>query len=189
MCYIASDRNLERFSFPRAICVNRPHLNFRGFCGTIASGIVRKGDEVMVLPSRKTSRVKSHRDLRWRTGRSLRAACRHADAGRRNRRQPRRHDRPIRAMCRGWIRTFDAMVVWMTEQPMVPGKQYLFKHGNKMLTGSVSTLRYQVDVNTLQRQDRADAAAQRNRSLFARLHAAVLLRRLSSKSFHPARSS
>ena len=39
--------------------VNRPKLNFRGFAGTLASGIVQKGDEVVVLPSGKSSRVKS----------------------------------------------------------------------------------------------------------------------------------
>ena len=39
--------------------VNRPNLDFRGFCGTVASGVVRKGDAIKVLPSEKTSRVKS----------------------------------------------------------------------------------------------------------------------------------
>ncbi|MDP7448221.1 MAG: GTP-binding protein, partial [Candidatus Latescibacteria bacterium] len=56
--YIGSDRNLEDFRFPVQF-VNRPNLDFRGFCGTIASGIVRQGDEVMALPSRRTSRIKS----------------------------------------------------------------------------------------------------------------------------------
>jgi bifunctional enzyme CysN/CysC len=56
--YIGSDRNLEDFRFPVQY-VNRPNLDFRGFCGTIASGIVRRGDEVLALPSRKSSRVKS----------------------------------------------------------------------------------------------------------------------------------
>jgi bifunctional enzyme CysN/CysC len=56
--YIGSDRNFNDFRFPVQL-VNRPHLDFRGFCGTIASGTVRKGDEVMALPSRKTSRVRS----------------------------------------------------------------------------------------------------------------------------------
>src|SRR5436190_13456326 len=56
--YIGSDRNLEDFRFPVQY-VLRPNLDFRGFCGTITSGIVRKGDEIMALPSRKRSRVKS----------------------------------------------------------------------------------------------------------------------------------
>jgi len=47
---------------------------------------------------------------------------------------------------------FDAMVVWMAEEPLVPGKQYLFKQTSKVAPGAVSTLRYRVDVNTLHRQ-------------------------------------
>ncbi len=55
--YIGSDRNLQDFRFPVQY-VNRPNLDFRGFCGTLASGIIRKGDEVMVLPSRRKTHVK-----------------------------------------------------------------------------------------------------------------------------------
>ena len=55
---VAGDRNFDDLRFPVQY-VNRPNLNFRGFAGTLASGIVRKGDEVMALPSGKTSRVKS----------------------------------------------------------------------------------------------------------------------------------
>ena len=56
--HIASDRNLIDFRFPVQY-VNRPNLDFRGFCGTVASGVVRQGDEVMVLPSGQRSRVKA----------------------------------------------------------------------------------------------------------------------------------
>ena len=56
--HIASDRNLTDLRFPVQY-VLRPNLDFRGFAGTVASGIIRKGDEVMVLPSGKRSRVKS----------------------------------------------------------------------------------------------------------------------------------
>ena len=55
--YIGSDKNLQDFRFPVQF-VLRPNLDFRGFSGTISSGIIRQGDEVMVLPSRKTSKVK-----------------------------------------------------------------------------------------------------------------------------------
>src|ERR671927_247018 len=56
--HIASDRNLTDLRFPVQYVI-RPNLDFRGFAGTVASGIIRKGDEVMVLPSGKKSRVKS----------------------------------------------------------------------------------------------------------------------------------
>ena len=55
---ISGDKNYSDFRFPVQY-VNRPNLNFRGFCGTVASGVIRKGDEVIVLPSNKTSRIKS----------------------------------------------------------------------------------------------------------------------------------
>ena len=55
---IDGDRNLVDFRFPVQY-VNRPNLNFRGFAGTIASGVVRPGDEVMVLPSKKRTRIKA----------------------------------------------------------------------------------------------------------------------------------
>jgi bifunctional enzyme CysN/CysC len=55
--YIGSDRNYEDFRFPVQY-VNRPNLDFRGFCGTIASGIIRSGEEVLVLPSKRRAKVK-----------------------------------------------------------------------------------------------------------------------------------
>jgi len=149
--YIGSDRNMEDFRFPVQY-VNRPHLDFRGFCGTVASGIVRRGDEVMALPSRTTSRVKSIVTL---DGELEEAFCPQAvtltledeiDISRgdmivRPRNVPKLEQR------------FDAMLVWMAEQPLVTGKQYLFKQTTKMVTGTVDALRYRVDVNTLHRQD------------------------------------
>ena len=149
--YIGSDRNLEDFRFPVQF-VNRPNLDFRGFCGTIASGIVRQGDEVMALPSRRTSRIKSIVTFDG----ELEEACSQQsvtltlddeiDVSRgdmivRPGNVPRLEQR------------FDAMVVWMHDEQMVPGKTYLFKQAAKSVTGTISTLRYQVDVNSLHRQD------------------------------------
>ena len=51
---IAADRNFENFRFPVQY-VNRPNLDFRGFCGTVASGKIHPGDEIMALPSRQVS--------------------------------------------------------------------------------------------------------------------------------------
>ena len=56
--HIDNDHNFTDFRFPVQY-VLRPNLDFRGFCGKVASGIVRKGDTVMALPSGKTSKVKS----------------------------------------------------------------------------------------------------------------------------------
>ncbi|MBW3600264.1 MAG: sulfate adenylyltransferase subunit CysN [Planctomycetes bacterium] len=149
--HIASDRNLNDFRFPVQY-VNRPHLDFRGFCGTIASGIIREGDEVMAFPSRKTSRVKKivafDGDLPEAFApQAVTITLEHEiDISRGD------------VICRPgnqpqFDRKFEAMVVWMAEQPMVPGKEYLIKHATKTVTGAVQTLRYRIDVNTLHRQD------------------------------------
>ena len=60
---IAEDRNLADFRYPVQY-VLRPDLNYRGFSAQMASGVVKKGDTVMVLPSGKTSKRKGHRHLR-----------------------------------------------------------------------------------------------------------------------------
>jgi bifunctional enzyme CysN/CysC len=149
--YIGSDRNLEDFRFPVQI-VSRPHLDFRGFCGTIGSGIVRKGDEIMALPSRKTSRVKSIVTFDGELEEAFTPQA--VTLTLEDEIDISRGDMIVRP---GNVpkldAKFEAMVVWMHEQPMVPGKQYLFKQTTKMVAGSVNTLRYQVDVNTLHRKD------------------------------------
>ena len=149
--YIGSDRNLEDFRFPVQY-VNRPNLNFRGYCGTIGSGIVRKGDEIIVFPSRKTSKIKGIHTYEGEleeafTPQSITLTLEdeidisRGDVIVRPGNVPRMNDK------------FDAMVVWMAEEPMVPGKTYLIKQTTNTVTGSVATLRYTVDVNTLHRSD------------------------------------
>ena len=144
---ISSDRNLKDFRFPVQY-VLRPDLNFRGFAGTIASGIVRVGDEVITLPSRKSSKVK---EIVTFDG-NLEEACApmsvaltledeidisRGDVIVRPGNVPKLEDK------------FDAMVVWMAEQPLVPGQQYIIKHTTRNVPGTISTLRYQIDVNTM----------------------------------------
>jgi len=151
--YIGSDRNLEDFRFPVQF-VNRPNLDFRGFCGTIASGIVRKGDELLALPSRKTSRVKSlvtfdgEREEAFATQAITITLEDEIDVS--------RGDMLVRPGNVPRVdNKFEAMIVWMAEEPLVPGKSYWFKQATKVSPGTVGTLRYQIDVNTLHRQDSA----------------------------------
>jgi bifunctional enzyme CysN/CysC len=147
--YIGSDRNLQDFRFP-VQWVNRPNLDFRGFCGTIASGIVRPGEEVMVLPSKQKSKVKS---IVTYDGDMEEAFAPlsvtltledEIDASRgdmivRPGNLPKSRDR------------VDAMLVWMSNEAMVPGKTYLIKHTSQTVPGTIETLSYRVDVNTLHR--------------------------------------
>lgn len=149
--YIGSDRNMRDFRMPVQL-VNRPHLDFRGFCGTIASGIVRPGDEVMVLPSRKTSRVKSIVTFDGELDEAFTPMA--VTLTLEDEIDVSRGDMIARTGNVPHVdQTFDAMVVWMADDPLVPGKQYLFKHTTQTVRGSVSTLRYKIDVNTLHRQD------------------------------------
>ena len=148
--YIGSDRNLQDFRMPVQY-VNRPNLDFRGFCGTIASGIVRPGEEIMVLPSRQKSKVKEivtydgNLDEAFTPLSVTLTLEDEIDASRgdmivRSGNVPKSRDR------------FDAMLVWMNEESMVPGKTYLVKHTTQTIPGNIETLKYQVDVNTLHRE-------------------------------------
>ncbi|WDQ18417.1 sulfate adenylyltransferase subunit CysN [Rhodopirellula sp. P2] len=147
--YIGSDRNLQDFRLPVQY-VNRPNLNFRGFCGTIASGIIRTGEEVTVLPSRQKSKVKEivtydgNLDEAYAPLAVTLTLEDEIDAS--------RGDMIVRSgnMPRSGS-DVEAMLVWMNEEAMVPGKTYLVKHTTQTVPGNVETLAYKVDVNDLHR--------------------------------------
>ena len=148
--YIGSDRNMEDFRFPVQL-VLRPNLDFRGFAGTVASGIIRRGDEVMSLPSRKKSRVKSIVTFDGDLEEAF--APQSVTLTLEDEIDSSRGDMLVRPGNVPKVdHRFDATIVWMAEVPLVPGKQYLFKQTTKVVPGAVSTLRYRVDVNTLHRQ-------------------------------------
>lgn len=153
---IASDRNTTDLRFPVQL-VTRPNLNFRGFAGTIASGVVRKGDELTVLPSGKGSRVKSivtfdgeleeagpgqavtltlEDEIDISRGDML---C-HADN------LPLIGDQ------------FEATLVWMAEQPMQPGRKYDIKRATSYSPASFTRIQHRIDVNTLEQQPAAELA-------------------------------
>jgi len=146
--HIASDRNLTDLRFPVQY-VLRPNLDFRGFAGTVASGILRPGDEVMVLPSGKRSRVKS---IVTYDGELQEAFAPQAvtvtltDEVDVSRGDMLVHpDNPPHVSSQ-----IEAMVVWMAEQPLVPGRTYLLKHTTRQVTAEVAAFRHGVDVNTLE---------------------------------------
>ncbi len=146
---IAGDRNFDDLRFPVQY-VNRPNLNFRGFAGTLASGIVRKGDEIAVLPSGKTSRVKSivtfDGELEQVTpGEAITLTLEdEIDVS--------RGDMLVHADSRPRIAdSFEAMLVWMGEEPMLPGKKYDIKRATSYVPGSIASISHKVDVNTLEK--------------------------------------
>ncbi len=143
-------RNLVDFRFP-VQWVNRPNLDFRGFAGTVAGGCVKPGDRVMVLPSRKTSTitrvVSFDGDLAQATP-PLSVTLTLADEI-----DCSRGDMIVHPGNEPHVaQDVAAMVVWMDDQsPLVPGKEYLLKHGPNKTPASVTSIAHRVDVNTLER--------------------------------------
>ncbi|RDE19469.1 sulfate adenylyltransferase subunit CysN [Motiliproteus coralliicola] len=153
---IASDRNFDDLRFPVQY-VNRPNLNFRGYCGTLASGVVQPGDEISVLPSGKRSKVKSivtydgDLDQAFAPMAITLTLEDEIDISRGDiivhaGKEPVASDR------------FNAHLVWMNEAPLLPGKEYLVKIGTTTVTGHISSLRHKIDVNTLEQQPGAELA-------------------------------
>ena len=145
--HVGSDRNFEDFRLPIQN-VLRPTLDFRGFSGKVASGIVRKGETVMVMPSRKTSVITSIYGSDGETDYAFPPQAVtltladeidisrgdmlvHPDNLPRNERQ------------------FEAMLVWMDETKMDPYTQFFIKQTTNTTRARIDHLRYRVDVNTL----------------------------------------
>ncbi len=147
--YIDADRNLQDFRFPVQF-VNRPHQDYRGFAGTVASGIVRAGEEVMVLPSRRSSRIRSIVTYDGELSKAF--ASQAVTLTLDDEIDVSRGDMLVRPgnvpHCRD---EFEATVVWMADEPLAPGRDYLFKHTTRTVSGTIRTLRHQIDINNLRR--------------------------------------
>ncbi|HEY5718717.1 MAG TPA: sulfate adenylyltransferase subunit CysN [Motiliproteus sp.] len=153
---IAADRNLDDLRFPVQY-VNRPNLDFRGYCGTLASGIVRPGDEITVLPSGKSSKVKSivtwDGDLEEAFA-PMSVTLTLEDEIDISRGDMIVHSHKVPAV----INRFNAHLVWMNDAPLKPGKEYLIKIGTTTVTGRVSNLDHKIDVNTLEETHTSELA-------------------------------
>jgi len=156
--HIASDRNLIDNRFPVQWVV-RPirdeHHDYRGYAGQVASGVFRPGDEVVVLPSGRETRVKRidtydgpleaafpplsvtmllEDELDISRGDFI---C-------------RLNNQPTEA------RKFEAMVCWMADHPLSEGGRYALKHTTRSARAVVDAVRYRLDVNTLHRDEEAN---------------------------------
>ncbi|RQZ27491.1 sulfate adenylyltransferase subunit CysN [Burkholderia sp. Bp9090] len=127
--------------------VNRPHLNFRGYAGSIASGEVRVGERVRVLPSGKESRVASvitpagETDVA-RAGEAVTLTLAdEIDVSRGD--MIARADAPPEVADQ-----FEATLVWMHDEPLLPGRPYLVKLGTQTVGATCATPKYKIDVNT-----------------------------------------
>jgi len=149
---VSRDHGLNAFRLPVQY-VNRPNLNFRGFCGTIVAGEIHPGDEIVALPSGKKSRVKAivtaDGDLpRAFAGQAITLTLEtEIDVS--------RGDMIVRAdeIQPHVAQAFDAHIVWMNEAPLTVGKEYAFKLGGKQVFGRVQEILHRIDVNTMAQSD------------------------------------
>ena len=145
---IANDQNFDSLRFPVQY-VNRPNLDFRGYCGTLTSGIVRPGDEVTVLPSGKSSKVKSIVTFEGEIEEAfppMAVTLTLEDEIDISRGDMLVHSDSVPSS----TSRFDAMVVWMSEETMQAGRQYEVKLNTTRVAGGISNVRNRIDVNTLE---------------------------------------
>ena len=129
--------------------VNRPNLDFRGFSGKIASGIVKPGDEVRILPSGKTSHVDRIVTLggdldQAVAGQSITLTLRDEVDCSRGQIITAAKD-PLEVADQ-----FEATVIWMDETDLVPGRAYYLKIGAQTVSATVAQPKYQINVNTME---------------------------------------
>ena len=147
---ISADRNLGDFRFPVQF-VSRPNLDFRGFAGSVVSGVIRKGDRIKALPSLKESTIKRivtadgdpdeafapqaiTLELNDEIDISIGEMIVHAE----NTPHVATH--------------FEAMILWLSETPMNRNTTYLLRHTSHTAKARLTELEYRVDVNTMEKQ-------------------------------------
>jgi bifunctional enzyme CysN/CysC len=144
---ISNDRNLSDFRFPVQY-VNRPNLDFRGFAGTVASGVVKVGDTIKALPSLKTSKVK---EIVTADGNLDEAFSPQAvtivledeidiSSG-----EMIVHANNVPKIASH----FEAITVWMSDIPLHKSNDYIIRHASQTSQARIDALKYKIDVNTL----------------------------------------
>jgi bifunctional enzyme CysN/CysC len=152
--HVASDRNLVDVRFPVQWVIRPVEEKTRGYAGQVAAGMLRTGDEVYVVPSGDTSHIAS---IEGPLGPLEEAVPPMSVVVRledeldisRGDMLCRPGNRPHRS------RQLEAMVCWMTDEPVTAGKRLLLKHTTRWVTATVDDVRYRVDVETLHRDTAA----------------------------------
>ncbi|SFZ82469.1 bifunctional enzyme CysN/CysC [Devosia enhydra] len=145
---VTEDESARPFRFP-VQWVNRPDLDFRGFSGTLASGLVRVGDEVLVAASRKPARIARIVTMDGDLSEAVAGQAvtlvldREIDVS--------RGDVLVHPGETPDVSTqFQARVVWMADEPAIPGRSYLLRVGNQIVPASLTDLKFRTNVNTLE---------------------------------------
>lgn len=131
--------------------VNRPHSDFRGYAGQVASGVVRRGDPVMVLPAGRVTRVKSivtFEGERACAFHPLSVTLRLEDEI-----DISRGDMIVDPHHIPYVQcSFVADVVWMAEPPLAPAQEYLLKHTTQTLRATVRTIQHRLEMESFRRE-------------------------------------
>jgi len=147
--HVSSDRNFDDMRYPVQY-VNRPFEGFRGFASTVASGVIRKGDEVLALPSRNKSRVK--RIIGTGGDQEYAFPPQAITVTLEDEIDVSRGDMLVHPdNIPRTERHFEAILVWMDEEPMDPETQFYIKHASNTTKARIDDIRYRVDVNTLEK--------------------------------------
>jgi len=149
--HVASDRNFEDLRFPVQYVI-RPTLDYRGFAGKVASGVLKVGQEIMALPSGKTSKVKSI--LTSEGDVDFAFPPQSASFTLEDEIDISRGEMVVYPQSRPKIeRHFETMLVWMDEKPMDPYTQFYIKHNTHATKARIDEIKYKIDVNTLERSE------------------------------------
>jgi hypothetical protein len=144
---IASIHNYGRFRLPVQYVI-RPNLDFRGYAGQVASGTLRPGDAIMVLPSGRTSRV---REIVTYDG-NLEVAFppQSVTVTLEDELDISRGDMLVDPAAMPHVsRRLEAMLVWMNAEPLRLDHPYLIKHTSQLTTGTIAAVQHRVDINSL----------------------------------------
>ena len=146
--HIGNDHNLKDFRYPVQY-VLRPNLDFRGFCGKVSSGVIRKGDEIMALPSGKKSHVKSIVTYEGEIDYAfppMSVTITLEDEIDVSRGEMLVHPDNVPMVGRN----FEAMLVWMDEEKMDMEKSFFLKHTTNTSRTRIDSIEYKVDINTME---------------------------------------
>jgi bifunctional enzyme CysN/CysC len=145
---VGEDRSAEKFRFA-VQWVNRPDLDFRGFSGTVASGSIAVGDDVLIASSRKPAVIKRIVTMDGDLQRAVAGQAvtllvdREVDISRGD-----VLSRPGETP--DFSNQFQARLIWMSEEPAFPGRSYLLKVGSQLVPATITDLKFRTNVNTLE---------------------------------------
>jgi len=147
---VFADRNFDDFRYPVQYVI-RPDLDYRGFAGEVASGVIRKGDEIVSLPSGKTSKVEAIDTYDGELDEAF--AGQSVTIRLEDEIDISRGDMIVKPGNLPRVtRRFDANIVWMHERPLDTEKAYLVKHTTQTVRAQIDKIYHEIDMHTLEQR-------------------------------------